>query len=210
MLPLWGTACPRACFSASGYRGSPRALGDYQRSTPLPALFFPVPACRASGGPVTRSHWLRAPGVGKTVRRAPRARLGDPALATALSPGRCGLRMLRCPYRRVPRALRTPWLKNRAASPSRCRPSRLLPLGGEVGQLCLASSGPSGLLGSEPAEFFSHLQWLLNLARSRGRAAASGGGELAPMAQEAPVALRGGCQALKFLSDHTVTKYRSS
>ena len=74
LLPLWGTACLRACFSASGVP-SPRpespALGDHQRSSPLLALFFPVPACRTSGGPATRSHWLQAPGGGKDGEAGP-------------------------------------------------------------------------------------------------------------------------------------------
>lgn len=51
-------------------RESP-ALGDHQRSTPLLALFFPVPACRTSGGPATRSHWLRAPGGGEDGEAGP-------------------------------------------------------------------------------------------------------------------------------------------
>lgn len=66
----------------------------------------------------------------------------------------------------------------------------------------LASSGPSGLLGSDPARRLSPPH-RLPLWRGSGDPPEPTVGELAHMAQEARVALPNGCQALKFPSDHT-------
>lgn len=71
--------------------------------------------------------------------------------------------MLRCPYRSMHAALGTSWLKNKAPVRPALAPAGFVPLGGKVGQLCLGSSGPSGLLGSDPADCFALPQWLLSL-----------------------------------------------
>lgn len=98
LLPLWGTACLRACFSASGYRGSPRPSAITSVLHICWLYSFQSPPAERAEGRRRGAIGCGRRGVGKTVRRAPRARLGDPALATALSPGRCGPRTLRCPH----------------------------------------------------------------------------------------------------------------
>lgn len=204
LLPLWGAAhaCPKVCLSASWQRGSPWPFA-ISAFSPLAALFSPVPACRDSGGPATRSHWLLAPGGGVDERGGPLApgagTLAWPPLSVLGGSARGCLDA----QRDARAGAESPMAQKQGASRSRSRPSGLLSLGWETGSTLLwPRVGLRGHLGLIQLAG-SHLPVGSPAWRGPEDPLEPAVEELAHMAQEARVALRSSCQALKFPSDHT-------